>query len=237
MFRSIAICTGAALALILTVALDCPTSAAPLKGKVKKGVYHAPAGNFSLLIPKDLPGWAGSVRVHTSEGYAPDATMGVVSFADDFGKVFGIAYLRAHENSLPHLADTTKTYALLEEWIRQFAMPNFFLMVHPGSLLLRVERTRFAGAPAALGLVNVPQGSTMSVVSAGQTRMLDSRRGLLVFVREGYVYMLYNETLAKGEALTDSTAALELDLDARVRAKLQPFYETIKFGVGSPPGK
>jgi hypothetical protein len=161
----------------------------------------------------------------------------VVSFADDFGRMFGIAYLRANQRSLPLLADTTQTYGLLEEWIRQFAMPNFFLSVHPESRLVRVEPSRFAGAPAALALVSLPGGSTMAVVSKGKELTLDSRRGLLVFVREGYVYMLFNETLEKGEVLADSTAALALDLDTRVRAKLQPFYDTITFSAGGGSGK
>jgi hypothetical protein len=237
MSRSTANRTAGALAFVLAAALLVSASAGPLKGKVKKGVYYAPAGNFSLREPKDLPGWSGEVGMHTSEGYAPDSTMGVVSFADDFGKVLGIGYLRAHERSLPLLADTTQTYALLEEWIRLFALPKFFQTVHPDSRLVRVQPARLAGAPAALALVNVPQGSTMSVVSAGQTRLLDSRRGLLVFVREGYVYMLFNETLAEREALADSTAVLELDLDTRVLAQLRPFYETIRFEAGGAAGK
>ena len=225
-----------AVAIVLAMAVCPPATSGPLKGKVKKSIYYSPAENFSLPVPKgDGSDWAGFVGVHTHEGYATDGAMGVVSFADDFGKVLGIGFLLAHEQALPALADTTQTFVLIEEWIRQFALPNFFSSASTGSRVVRVDEIRFAGAPAALALVNIPGGSTIAVVTDGKQRTLDSRRGLLVFVRDGYVYMLYNETLPRGEALADSVNALTLNLDTLVRAQLEPFYDTIRFSAGGKP--
>lgn len=219
----------AAVIAMLGLSVSAYSAASP-KGRTKKGVYHSAAGNFSVSVPKkDGSDWAHMIGVHQSEQYAPDLSMGMISFADDFGKVYGVFYARAHENSLPLLADTTRTYVLLEEWIRASAMPVVFGPASEQSRLVRVEETRLAGAPAAMALVNVPGGGTLTAQTSEGTRRLDSRRGLLVCVRQNYIYMLYNETLPWGQAFPDTTQEANLDLTQLVGDRLRPFYETIEF--------
>jgi len=181
---------------------------ASLEGKVKKNVYYSPAGNFSVPLPSD---WAGKINVNDS--YDKKNGVGAVSFHSDFGMQVGIHYMLLPPEVLtkeqPDWRDA------LERWLHAFGMQVWFLPVSPKSQVLHEAFISFEGLNALVAEVKIPEGSFMVNMMTG--KRLDSRRGLVIFQKGRYIYMLSTEGYEHKEkwmAFADT---------------LEPFFKSIVF--------
>lgn len=184
--------------LLLSLSVIFPdVSYAGSAGKVKNGVYYSPAGNFQVPLPKGI-GMRLNDRYDKGGG-------GIVSFHDDFGSLNVIHYVRIPAQYLPKLQTPKAKQDLFQDWLRNFAMPNWFLPASPQGNILREARGTFEGMPVVFALVDLPGASTALITSGGQTRRGDSRRGLVIFLKGSWLYMLATETTDFLQMLTEPT--------------------------------
>lgn len=202
--------------------------ATSLKGKVKNHVYYSPANNFTVAVP------SGTVqkRMRVEDNFSSDGgpgglPVGVVSFAGDAGELIGIHFTRMPDKSIarPQSPDTRE--AALKGWLHEGAMPFWYLRASAQSRIVHEEMGTFEGMPVLLAVVVIPESSAL-LTTATQKRM-DSRRGLVIFPRGQYVYLLSTETvtafgLASGNAQTDSDEDWQ-----KFAGELTAFYRSIVF--------
>jgi hypothetical protein len=169
---------------LLVLLVFAPPAEGGLKGKVKKKVYHSPAENFTISLPKAYPRGRMKVTDHF-EGKEP-LIMGGVYFSDDSGSVKGILYAASPEDLLERLGG-------LAGWLQKITLPTWFLPEFPDARVLREEAATFRGLEAYLALVELPEGS--GAIDMKAKRRLDARRGLVIFERSPYVYTLVIETV------------------------------------------
>ena len=205
--------------------------AASLKGKVKKGVYNSPAGNFTVPLPRGL-------GTHVSDGYLKDKDghMGAVSFHDDFGGLIGIHYMSFPPDVTAALAKPGALEPGLKGWLETVAMQTWFVNAAPDSHLTHQAFGTFEGAGAIFAQVEIPGGSHLVTIDpGGKTKKLDSTRGLVVFTRGHYIYMLTTELRGLSDVLKsddDKKAETAPDVDDKWLGfvdGLKGFYQSITF--------
>ncbi len=183
--------------LLAPVALLLPHE---LSGLQKPGKpYASPLKNFSLIIP-ELP-FGTTVQKTNSKD------MGMVSCLGAAGDVRRIDYQRLPPGVSPP-SDSTAQRSLGQGVLQSILAAN------PGSILSE-EPLQVDGQDAWFALVTLAKASR-SVGATGQR--LDATRGLLVFVRNGFVYVLHVERGAPWQL----DAPLAKDL-------LASFYRQITF--------
>lgn len=106
-------------------------------------------------------------------------------------------------------------------------MPFWYLRVSPPSRIISEAMGTFEGMPVLLAVVVIPEASGL-VTTATQKRM-DSRRGLVIFPRGQFVYLLSAETvtafgLASGNAQTEAAEDWQ-----KFVGGLTTFYKSIVF--------
>jgi hypothetical protein len=154
-------------------------SCATTSGQIADGRYFSPLSNFSVPIPDGL-----GLRVQeegTTEG-------GGVAFHDDFGSLKSIFYLRLSPETLKTQNDPIQQRVILVSFLDDFAMPNLFKPVSPGANILHREHLNVGDYNAYFAIVEIPGGSTMFDVRSNKG--FDTKRGLLIFVNGGFMYML-----------------------------------------------
>ena len=170
------------LALSTSLALG-----ASLKGKVKKKVYYSPAGNFSVPVPKPR-----LEKVKIDDAYDEKKGFGAVSFHTlswSAGEQQGIHYMVLPPEAMTNQQPDWR--GVLERWLHGFAMQVWFLHVSPKSRVLHEAFASFEGLNALLAEVEIPEGSFVMEMRTG--KRLDSRRGLVIFQKGRYIYMLTTE--------------------------------------------
>jgi len=218
----------AVLAVVaLALALGAPAEAARMQGKVKAGVYQSPAKNFTVPVPSGM-------GMKISDGFEKDEKylIGAVSFHDDWGNLQGIHYCTVPEQIKARLAEPEKTESELVRWLEKFAMPMWFQSVSPQSRLLHSQFTSFEGFEVIVALVEIPGGSALVVQDASGSHRADSVRGLVVFRRGDYFYILTSETKTALGELAQTKPAPQADDDENwsgFTEQLVPFYRTITF--------
>ena len=196
-----------------------------LKGKVKKHVYYSPAKNFTVPIPSGI-----GMRLNDGfEAGAGGVSMGGVSFHDDFGKLMVIQYTMMPDQVMAKLQAPDTREEALKGWLHEGAMPAWYLRASPQSRVIHEEMGTFEGMPVLLAMAFIPQGSTVSVTENGIEKRLDSRRGLVIFQRGKFVYVLSTETMntfaaAMGNAETEPGEGWQKFADG-----LKPFFRSIVF--------
>jgi hypothetical protein len=162
----------AALSLFLG---GCATT----RGQIADGRYLSPLSNFSVPIPDGL-----GLRVQeegTTEG-------GGVAFHDDLGNLKSIFCLHLSPETLKAQNDPIKQRAILVSFLNDFAMPILFEPVSPRANVLHREHLDAGDFNAYFAIVEIPGGSTMFDVKAN--KRYDTKRGLLIFVKGEFMYML-----------------------------------------------
>lgn len=167
--------TWVSFAAILLFLGGCATT----RGQISDGRYFSPLGNFSVPIP-------GGIGLRVQDEGATDG--GGVAFHDDFGNLKSIFYLQLSPETLRTQNDPIKQRAILVSFLDDFAMPNLFKPVSPGANILHREHLSVGDYNAYFAIVEIPGGSTMFDVRANKG--FDTKRGLLIFVKGGFMYML-----------------------------------------------
>jgi len=188
------------------------------KGKVKKHVYYSPEKNFTVPVPS-------GINMRVEDRYDAGGA-GAVSFRDDFGTQQGVYYMRIPVEVAAKFDEAAHPGELLSRWLNHMAMPGFF----PNSRLAHETAAPFESMEVVLAEVEIPSGSTMVVTDRSGTRRLDSTRGLVIFRRGTYVYMLdVEETSASSE--TNKTEKKDEPAEdwTKFADRIKPFYESISF--------
>jgi hypothetical protein len=197
--------------------------AAGTKGKVKKGVYYSPEKNFTVPVPSGM-----GTRI--SDGYSKEG-VGAVSFHDDFGSQSGIHYMRIPPDVQAKFDQAAHPADLLSHWLNNIALPAWFTSNFPTSRILHEAVVSFENMEVILAEVEIPGGSFMTVMDKDGTRRLDSLRGLIIFRRGPYIYMLTTERtniLDIGQAKTEKKAEPKEDW-TKFAAGMAAFYRSISF--------
>ena len=173
--KNAAATTLAFFAAILLFLSSCATT----NDRITDGRYFSPLNNFSVPIPAGL-----GLRVQeeaSTEG-------GGVAFHDDLGNFKSISYLRQPPEALKAQMDPIHQRAILVGFLNDFAMPNLFKPVSPDANILYREHINVGDDNAYFAIVEIPGGSTMFDVRANKRH--DTKRGLLIFFKEKFIYML-----------------------------------------------
>jgi hypothetical protein len=204
------------------------TFAASLKGKVKNHVYYSPVNNFTVPVP---PGtfqkWARVNDNFSSDGGPSGLPVGVVSFPDDAGELIGIQYTRMPDGSMLRLQAPDTREEALKTWLHGGAMPFWYLRVSPQSRIVHEAMATFEGMPVLLAVVVVPEASEL--MDMATHKAMDSRRGLVIFPRGQFVYLLSIE-MTTALSFGRGNPQAESDDDwQKFAGKLTGFYKSIVF--------
>lgn len=208
---------------VLACGLAAGSASARTKGKVRKGTYNSPAGNFSVPLPDGL-----GLRVN--DDYDPKEGVGAVSFHDDFGNQRGIHFMRIPADATHVLENPATRKQALEGFLEQAALPTWFLPFSQDTRILQQEPIQLDGADAFVGLVSIPGGATLTVRDANGVRRMDSTRGVLVLYHESYIYLLTTEVGGGAFSLSREAPSMESQL-ATARKVLPELYATIRFNT------
>lgn len=162
-------------AAILLFLGGCTTT----RGQISDGRYISPLGNFTVPLPDGM-----GLRVQEKG----EKDWGSVAFHDDFGSFKSIFYLHLSPESLKTQNDPIKQRAILVSFLNDFAMPSLFKPVSPSANILHREHVNVGDYNAYFAVVEIPDGSTMFDVRAN--KRYDTKRGLLIFVKGEFMYML-----------------------------------------------
>ena len=206
---------------VLISSLLAGSAWAGIAGKIKKGAYISPAGNFSVPLPTGL-----GLRV--SDGYYKREGIGAVSFHDDFGGQRGIHFMQIPADVTKALDDQATRRNALAGFLEQVALPTWFLHVSKETRILMQESMQLDNMDAVIGLVSIPGGATISIVDSEGSRPLDSTRGVLALYHEGFFYLLTTEVGGGAFSLHEEVPNRQKQL-ATTREILTKFYATIQF--------
>jgi hypothetical protein len=219
-------------ALLSILFLGCGvTSAASLKGKVKNHVYYSPANNFTVPVPAGsmFQKWMTVDDDFKKDHATGDLPVGSVSFHDDFGALIGIQYAMVPDQYMVKLQSSDTQEEAMKAWLHQVVMPMLYLPAFPKSQITQEAVGTFEEMPALLAMVVIPEASGMVAFQQGTQKRMDSRRGIVIFPRGKFVYLLFTETLT-ALSLGQGKADLESAGDWQdFTGGLKTFYRSIVF--------
>jgi len=163
--------------VFFVVALLISSVCAALRGQVSDGTYTSPLNNFSVPVHRGLDGRMWAVE---DQG---DENRGTVAFGEPFGGFESIFYLRLSAETLKIQNDPEKQRANLKRFLSDGAMPNLFKPTSPGANVLHEEHIDAGDRNAYFAIVDLPG---LSTIFKGR----DTKRGLLIFVKDAFIYML-----------------------------------------------
>ena len=152
-------------------------------GKIKNHTYYSPADNFHVPIPEGF-------GVKVNDMFEKENGLGSVSFHDDFGQNNVIHYFRVPAEVLLKLDTDETKHQKLQGWLHNVVMPTWLSTVSPDCKLLRETSGTFEEMPAVFAMVSLPGGSTLMITRNGETHRGNSRRGLVLFFKGSWLYML-----------------------------------------------
>lgn len=199
---------------VLYVAVASCASA--IKGRVDEGKYYSPLGNFSMPLRKAM-----GLRIQDQN----DTEGGRVSFPDDWGYLEAVTYLKLPADSSAVLSDPIRRDAAYRGFVNDYAMQTLFRRVSSQSSVVKEEFIDAGGSRAYFAIVNIPGASAM--LDPKKNQRLDSVRGVLVFDKSGFMYMLESEmnyAINQTSASSLNTAQVE-----RTQATLKKMKESMIF--------
>lgn len=203
-----------AITLLSLIAVGC--AGISMKGKVEGGRYYSPLSNFNIA----LPNFAG-LQIQDQN----DSEGGRVSFPDQFGNLWAVTYLRLPADSATILSEPEKRDNAYRGFVTDYAMQSLFRKVSPQSSVVKEEFIDAQGSRAYFAVVNIPGAS--AIFDPKKNQRLDSVRGLLVFDKNGFMYMLEDEmNTVFHQTSASSLTAKQLD-DAQ--ATLKRIKESMAF--------
>ena len=146
------------------------------------GKYQSPLNNFSIT----LPNWVG-LKIQDQN----DNEGGRVSFLDDFGNLWAVTYLRMPTDSSSVFGDPDRHDRAYRGFVSDYAMPVLFRKSVPDSSVVKDEFIDARGIRVYFVVVNIPGAS--NILDPKKNQRLDSIRGLMVFDKNGFIYMLETE--------------------------------------------
>lgn len=193
---------------------------ATTKGRVDEGQYYSPLDNFSMPLRNAM-----GLRIQDDN----DADGGRVSFPDDWGYLEAVTYLRIPAEATAALNDPEQRAAIYRSFINDYAMQTLFLQASPQSAVVRDEFIDASGSKAYFAIVNIPGASAMidPQQKKKKKQRLDSVRALLVFDKNGFMYMLESEmnySISQASASSLSTSQVE-----RAQETLRKLRESMTF--------
>lgn len=165
--------------LLSLIVVGCATT----KGTIWGGRYQAPLNNFTIAVPNFIGLKIDDGKYGTYGGR--------VSFHGDFGDLWAVTYLRLPENSALTFKDNEKRDAAYSGFLKNFAVGSLFSHVDPETRIVHEEFLGEGENRAFFAVVSMKEGSAMFDVK--QNKRLDSIRGLLIFHKRAYLYMVESE--------------------------------------------
>jgi hypothetical protein len=192
---------------------------ATTKGKVSDGNYYAPLNNFVMPLPRLQPMFGG-LRVQDEN----DEEGGMVSVHDDVGNNQGVTYVRLPANAETVHSDPAKRDSAYRSFVHDYALPSLFRPVSSQSKIVREEFLYSGPDQAFFAVVVIPEGSTLMDVKTG--KRLESIRALLVFDKNGFIYMLHVEMNTAFDGVDAASLAVkdlktDQDMLQRMRASIR----------------
>lgn len=192
------------LMLLSLVVAGCATT----KGTVGGGKYQSPLNNFTVA----LPNWT-NLKIRDQS----DDNSGSVSFLDDLGSLSAITYSRLPADSDATFKDNEKRYAAYRDYFKNVAMPTFSSRAVKGMRTVREELLDDGNNKVYFALIDLPEGSAL--VDSKKNRRFDAMKGLLIFDRNGFIYMVEHEMSSVFGRVDPSTLTAQ---------QLEPLQETLK---------
>ena len=205
------------LALLLAAATALTAQAQGLEGKVEGKTYISPTGTFKVIIPV-LPELGGDIS----------DTPNVVTFQDDFNVHVSIAAFQQ---------DATQRWELSTRGLKDYLIyffSNFVLADFKQSFEgVQIESAKFMPGTmegALLTYLMVPGGTMFAdrVPQLSVTKVPVAKRGNLLFVRAGHVFVISTELAERaieGKSYTKTTA----EEDELLRNRLLDILSKITF--------
>ncbi|MCX7185466.1 MAG: hypothetical protein NTW90_09625 [Nitrosospira sp.] len=175
MKQSYRLCMLLLLSLVIT---GCATT----KGTVGSGKYQSPLNNFTVA----LPNWT-NLKIRDQN----DDNSGSVSFHDDLGSLSAITYSRLPADAATTFKDDEKRYAAYRDYFNNVAAPAFSSRAAKGMRTVREELLDDGKNKVYFALIDLPEGSVLA--DPKKNRRFDAMKGLLIFDRNGFIYMVEHE--------------------------------------------
>ena len=174
-------------------ALAAPPIAALEKGEFADGLYVAPNALFSVRSPLGPNPWVID---------SFDRAAGAVTFIDEAGDLYGIICTPNFDPLAGANNDPETDVAILRNWLHDATFPLFFERQLPGAAIVQEGPATFEGAPAWIGVMHLPHGSShfRADPETGLPIRQDSWRGLVVFTRGGHTFLLMTEVSPEAPA-------------------------------------
>lgn len=189
-------------------------SCSSLKGEIANDRYTAPNGAFSFAVPNY------AFETMANEEYDEEANAGAISFHGASGGLRSVHYAQVPDDMATVLRDSAGKKQGYSSWLHGVAMPFIFEPVSNQCRILHEEFSSIGGDMALFAIVIIPEGATIIDLKTG--KRLDSNRGLLIFFKAGYLYMLSSQIALEGpKRLSEMVTFCKKDLGE--------FYGTFKF--------
>ena len=196
---------------VVLISMALGLGAAPLYAQNPGKPFKSPLKNFAIMIP-EFPFGTTVQKQNSKEG-------GTVSFLGVTGAVRRIDYTRLPTDiALP--TDSTELQALYH-----MALDDL-LRANPSSLLTERPYT-LDNAVMLLAPVSFPAGSHLQDAASG--KRMDSIRGVLIFARGGFMYLLHTELSANVFNRPEELPFPLEELNRRVEIFIPELYRSITF--------
>lgn len=205
------------LALVFATATACLAHAQALEGKIEGKTYVSPTGTFKVVIPV-LPELGGDIT----------DTPNVVTFQDDFN---------VHVSIAAFSQDATQRWELSTRGLKDYLIyffSNFVLADFKQNFEgVQIESAKFVPGTmegALLTYLMVPGGTMFAdrVPQLSATKVPVAKRGNLLFVRGGHIYVISTELAERaieGRSYSKTTA----EEDEILRNRLLDILSKISF--------
>lgn len=194
-----------AVALLSLIIAGC--AGVSIKGEVTEGRYHSPMNNFSIALPR-LMGMKIEDQV--------DPPGGGVAFREITGLFWLVDYMRLPNGFASTFSSPEKLDDAYRMYVTDFAL-QADLKYSPRSSIVKEGFIEASGSRGYFAIVNVPEGSR--VVDGVTNKRLDSVKGLLVFEKNGFMYMLGCEMNYAGHLTNASSLTTKQVEDAQATLK------------------
>ena len=191
------------VATLLFALLSVPPAQATgrILGIFKDGVYTNHEKLFTVQLPFPEEPTILDGRDPENDG------AGAVSFIDDFGRPFGILYMKNRDPRNDASADAAAAQEMLRDWYRNKGFPSLFKVSLPKARIVREEPGQIFGKPAWIVVAHLPGGSPLGRQVHGEDELVhgDSWRVMAVVTQGERFYLLMTELRAEALATKDWT--------------------------------
>ena len=164
--------------IILSVLLISGCFGLLLKGKVTENRYYSPMNNFSIALPGLM-----EMKIEDQSDYAG----GGVTFRGSNGMFWLVNYRKLTDDVASKYGSPDKRDEAYRIYVTDVPLRNA-QRFSPNSSIVKDEFIDMHGSRRYFAVLNIPEGSRL--VHPVTNRRFDSVRGMLVFEKNGFIYML-----------------------------------------------